>query len=186
MTAVARHSGLLAVLGEAQRIGALGAAPLESIIAHAEAFADVLPEPTATCIDLGTGAGVPGLVIAMARPSMRLTLVDRRAKRTDALERAVRVLAIQDRVSVVCADMMQLARQDSVRHHFDAAVTRGFGPPDLTLLTAAACVRSGGVVVISEPPEEHAPRWSPELLRRAGVSHWERCGPVAVFHVEHS
>jgi 16S rRNA (guanine527-N7)-methyltransferase len=161
MTAVARHSGLLAVLGEAQRIGALGAAPLESIIGHAEAFADALPESTSTCIDLGTGAGVPGLVIAVARPMMRLTLVDRRAKRTDALERAIRVLEMRDRVSV-------------------------FGPPDLTLLTAAACVRSGGVVVISEPPEDHAPRWSPDLLQQAGISHWERRGPVAVFHVEHS
>ena len=186
MTAVARHSGLLAVLGEAQRIGALGAAPLESIIAHAEAFATALPDSVTTCIDLGTGAGIPGLVIALARPAIALTLVDRRAKRIDALERAIRVLAIQDRVSAVCADMMHLARQESVHHRFDAAVTRGFGPPDLTLLTAASCVRSGGVVVISEPPEEHAPRWSTDVLRRAEVSRWERQGPVAVFHVEHS
>lgn len=186
MTAVARHPGLLAVLGEAQRIGALGAAPLESIIHHAEAFADALPDSATTCIDLGTGAGIPGLVIALARPSLRLTLVDRRAKRTDALERAVRVLGVDDRVAVVCDDMMHLARQESVRHQFDAAVTRGFGPPDLTLLTASSCVRSGGVVVISEPPEDQAPRWSADLLRRAGIAQWERRGPVAVFHVEHS
>lgn len=185
MTAVARHSGLLAVLGEAQRVGALGAAPLTSIIDHAAAFADALPETTATCIDLGTGAGVPGLVVAIARPSLRMTLVDRRAKRTDALERAIRVLDIADRTTVVCADMMQLARQPDIHHRFDAAITRGFGPPDLTLMTASACVRSGGVVVISEPPAEQPPRWEPMLLRQAHVTAWERCGPVAVFHVEH-
>jgi 16S rRNA (guanine527-N7)-methyltransferase len=183
---VEHHSGLLAVLGEAQRIGALGPAPLADTVAHARAFADALPDSVSTCIDLGTGAGIPGLVIALARPSMRLTLVDRRAKRTDALTRAVHALGIADRVSVVCADMMVMARQPDVHHHFDAAVTRGFGPPDITLSFAAACVRSGGVVVISEPPVDQPSRWSPEVLRRADVASWARRGPVAVFHVEHS
>jgi 16S rRNA (guanine527-N7)-methyltransferase len=186
MTEVAHHSGLHAVLGEAQRIGALGAAPLTDIIAHAEAFADALPDSISSCIDLGTGAGIPGLVIAVARPALSLTLVDRRAKRTDALTRAIHVLGVADRVSVICADMMQLARQPEVRHHFDAAVTRGFGPPDITLPVAAACVRTGGVVIISEPPTDHPIRWTPEVLRAADVQAWERRGPVAVFHVEHS
>lgn len=186
MTEVAHHSGLLAVLGDAQRIGALGTAPLADIIQHARAFADALPDSVATCIDLGSGAGIPGLVVAIARPSMRLTLVDRRAKRTDALERAIRRLGIADRVSVVCADMTHLARQPEIHHHFDAAVTRGFGPPDITLLTASACVRSGGVVIISEPPADQPNRWTPALLDQAEVASWERRGPVARFHVEHS
>jgi len=186
MTEVANHSGLVTVLGEAQRIGALGAAPVAEIIAHAAAFADALPESVQTCIDLGTGAGVPGLVIAVARPTMSITLVDRRAKRTDALERAIRFLGVQERVSVVCADMMQFARLPEVHHRFDAAVTRGFGPPDITLTTASACVRSGGVVVISEPPVEHPVRWTAEVLRAAHVDSWDRRGPVAVFHVEHT
>ncbi len=186
MTEVACHSGLLAVLGEAQRVGALGAAPLSSVITHAAAFADALPDSVHSCIDLGTGAGIPGLVIAIARPTLSLTLIDRRAKRTDALQRAIRVLGVADRVTVLCADMMQWAKRPEARHQFDAAVTRGFGPPDLTLTTASACVRSGGVVVISEPPDDQPPRWSAELLRAAEVTSWERCGPVAVFHVEHS
>jgi 16S rRNA (guanine527-N7)-methyltransferase len=185
MTEVAHHSGLLAVLGEAQRIGALGVAPLTDIITHAHAFADALPDSVSSCIDLGTGAGIPGLVIAVARPTLSLTLVDRRAKRTDALVRAVRVLGVTDRVSVVCADMMYLARQPEVHHQFDAAVTRGFGPPDITLPVAASCVRSGGVVVISEPPTDHPIRWTPAILHAAHIRSWERRGPVAVFHVEH-
>lgn len=185
MTEVAHHSGLLAVLGEAQRIGALGTAPLTDIILHARTFADALPDSVGTCIDLGSGAGIPGLVVAIARPTVRLTLVDRRAKRTDALERAIHALDIADRVSVVCADMTRLARDPEVHHQFDAAVTRGFGPPDTTLLVASACVRSGGVVVISEPPENQPSRWTPELLKHADISSWERRGPVAVFHVEH-
>lgn len=186
MTEVANHSGLLAVLGEAQRIGALGTAPLTDIILHAQAFADALPDSTATCIDLGSGAGIPGLVVAIARPSMRLTLVDRRAKRTDALVRAIHALGIAERVSVVCADMMHLARQPEVHHQFDAAVTRGFGPPEVTLITASTCVRSGGVVIISEPPVGEPTRWTSALLARADIASWERCGPVARFHVEHS
>ena len=50
------------------------------------------PTSSGTVVDLGSGGGVPGLVIARARPDLRLVLVDRRAARTDHLPRLVRRL----------------------------------------------------------------------------------------------
>ena len=185
MSNPATHPGLLQVLGDAQRIGALGSAPLAEIIAHAAAFADALPQSTTSCIDLGSGAGVPGLVIAVIRPEMQLMLVDRRAKRTDALLRAVKALGIEDRVSVVCADVESFARTTDTKHHFDAACARGFGPPEFTLRWSAELVQTGGVIVVSEPPLGSPDRWQGIDLSALGVSEPVRVGPVAMFHVEH-
>ena len=180
------HEGLLRILGEAQRIGTLGPAPLAETIRHATWFADALPPETNKVIDLGSGAGVPGLIVALVRLNAHVTLVDRRAKCTDALLRAVAVLNLGNRVSVRRDDVEHLSRQPEWRESFDAAVSRGFGPPHQTLTLARVFVRVGGVVVISEPPEERADRWGGIDLDETGLSGPHRLGPVAVFHVEHN
>ena len=43
----------------------------------------------ATVVDLGSGAGLPGLVLALARPDLRITLVEPLERRTVFLEEAV-------------------------------------------------------------------------------------------------
>jgi len=181
----AEHDGLIRIFSAAQRIGALGAQPVKDMITHACAFADALPQSVQTCVDLGSGAGVPGLVIAIARPEIQLTLVDRRSKRTDALLRAVRVLGVSDRVRVLCADVEEVISQPEHLHGYDAACARGFGPPQQTLAWASALVRSGGSIVVSEPPPGSPDRWANINLGLLGVSSPERLGPVAMFHVEH-
>lgn len=179
------HSGLRAVLGEAQRVGALGRAPIDEVIRHANAFVEALPHETRTCVDIGTGAGVPGLVIAVARPDLQVTLVDRREKRTDALHRAVRTLGVESTTEIVCAEIETLVADPRWQGRFDVTVSRGFGPPAFTLTMSSRLVRSGGVVIISEPPVDLPARWSEELLREADVTSWERLGAVSMFHVEH-
>ena len=181
----AEHDGLIRIFSAAQRIGALGSQPVPDMITHACAFADSLPQSVQTCVDLGSGAGVPGLVIAIARPEIHLTLVDRRSKRTDALQRAIKALGIEDRVNVVCADVESFARTTNTRHSFDAACARGFGPPEFTLKWSAELVKTGGVIVVSEPPFGSPDRWQGIDLPAIGVSEPVRVGPVAMFHVEH-
>jgi len=182
----AEHSGLRRVFGEAQKIGALGSAPLSEIIDHAASFADALPSGVTSCIDLGSGAGVPGLVIAVLRPEIQMTLIDRRAKRTDTLARSIYSLGVQDHVRVVCGDVEVLRHQDQYAHNFDAVCSRGFGPPVQTLRWAVDLVKSGGVIVVSEPPPGSSDRWVGINLEELGVSPPTRLGPVALFHVEHS
>ena len=181
----AEHEGLIRIFSAAQRIGALGTQPVQDMIAHACAFADALPQSVHTCVDLGSGAGVPGLVIAIARPEIHLTLVDRRSKRTDALQRATMALGIEDRVSVVCTDVESFARTTKMKHSFDAACARGFGPPEFTLKWSAELVKTGGVIVVSEPPLGSPDRWQGIDLSACGASQPIRVGPVAMFHVEH-
>ena len=181
----AEHEGLIRIFSAAQRIGALGTQPVKDMISHACSFADALPLSIRTCVDLGSGAGVPGLVIAIARPEIQITLVDRRSKRTDALQRAVKALGIEQQVSVVCADVESFARTVKTKHSFDAACARGFGPPEFTLRWSAELVKAGGVIVVSEPPPGSPDRWQGIDLSAVGVSEPTRIGPVAMFHVEH-
>ncbi len=179
------HQGLLRILGEAQRIGALGSSPLFEIIRHASWFADAIPVGAREVVDLGSGAGVPGLIVAVTRPDLRVTLVDRRQKRVDALIRAIALLDKGDQVVVVCADVNKIRTELSWQGRFDAAISRGFGPPVQTLAWSAQLVRDGGVVVISEPPIETEDRWEGVDLSALGVIGPTRVGPLAMFHVEH-
>jgi 16S rRNA (guanine527-N7)-methyltransferase len=167
---------LVEALAESQRLGMLGDRPVGDVIEHALAFVGALEDVTGTVVDLGSGGGVPGLVIARARPDLRLVLVDRRARRTDHLRRLVRRLGIEDRVEVLAVDAAE------VRTHLplpaDAAVARGFGPPGATLRAAGALLVPGGLIVVSEPPAtDRSRRWPPALLLAVGV--------VAVPHRDH-
>lgn len=169
------------VLTDAQRIGALGPRPIDEVIEHARAFVDALAPDTQRVIDVGTGAGIPGLVIAEARPDLAVTLVDRRAKRTDALAIAVAGLGWRDRVTVVCADVETLTRDPRYANSYDAVVSRGFGPHETTLRLSTLLARREGVIVLSEPPVGTPDRWRPELLVEVGVDGPERLGAVARF-----
>lgn len=172
-------------LTASQQLGFLGDRPIEQVIEHARAFVDVLPrEPVSAggadsvvhVLDLGSGGGVPGLVIAHDRPDVRLILLDRRSKRTDFLRRVVSRLGWADRVTVVCADADAFMSPVPL----DAVVARGFGPPTTTLATAVRLVRPGGWIVISEPPD--ADRWPTELLRELSVDRRSEPGAaMAVF-----
>ncbi len=170
---------LRAVLADAQRLGLLGDRPIDDVIAHARGFVGALETLGSAdrVADLGSGGGVPGLVIAHDRPDLRLTLVDRRTKRTDFLERVVRRLGWTDRVTVVAADAAAVA--ETSPQGFDAVVARGFGPPESTLELAVRLVRPGGRIVISEPPT--GDRWSPAMLERLHVRRVPGPAGVAVF-----
>ena len=87
----------------------LGRRSIDEVIDHAGAFVDAVSDVTGVIVDLGAGGGVPGLVIATARPDLRLVLVDRRATRTDHLRRLVGRLGMSDRIEVVTADATTLA-----------------------------------------------------------------------------
>jgi 16S rRNA (guanine527-N7)-methyltransferase len=152
-------------LGRSQRLGFLGDWPVAEVIDHARSFVTALDGVTGSVIDLGAGGGVPGLVVATDRPDLQLTLLDRRTKRTDFLAQMIRRLGLSAHTNVLAADVDDAIRLGHVG--FDAAIARGFGPPEFTLRSAVRCVRAGGVIVISEPPS--GDRWDPELLSELHV-----------------
>lgn len=178
-------TALLETLRDAQRFGFFGARPVEEAAQHARGFVDALGplEAGTRVVDLGSGGGLPGLVLAAAYRDCAITLIDRREKRTDFLRRAAMRLGF-DHVDVVAADVSELVADvtDGRRPAFDAATARGFGPPSLTLTMACALIGSDGCVVISEPPS--GDRWDPELMRTLAVTRTS-ADHVSVFRRRH-
>ena len=167
------------VLGTAQRLGTLGALPIPEVIAHSRQFVDALAGITGTVMDIGTGAGVPGLIIAIDRPDLTLVLTDRREARMDALARGVTAMGIRDRVKVLTADVAVLGQSSEHASMYNAVVCRGFASPDVTATLARPLLKNGGTLIVSEPPVSDPSRWPAELLNRLGFDPPE-CRPGVV------
>ena len=172
---------LLETLRLAQRFGFFGDRPIDEAAEHSRDFSRAIDDigPGARVIDLGSGGGLPGLVIAGDRTDLSFVLLDRRQKRTDFLERAVARLG-WGHVGVRCADVVDVLDEvnTGTLEPFDVVTARGFGPPEFTLRSAVGLLAGNGRIVISEPPT--GDRWSTDLLSELGLSS-ERRGAVRVF-----
>ena len=157
---------LLATLREGQRIGAIGPLAVDEAVEHSMRFVDALADEAASVIDLGSGGGLPGLVIGWCRPDLRVTLVDRRSKRTDFLRRAVHRLRLDDTTDVVTADVHDLGRRAAYSMAYDAVTARSFGPPDETVRLALPLLAIGGQILVSDPPG--SARWPAVLACELG------------------
>jgi 16S rRNA (guanine527-N7)-methyltransferase len=142
-------------------------------VKHSLAFADVVGDAPSSALDLGSGGGIPGLVLAWRWPETRLVLMDGSARRTAFLAGSVGVLGWQSRVEVICARAEVLGRDSAWREQLPLVVVRGFGLPAVTAECAAPLVAVGGRVVVSEPPEPGPDRW-PSALSLLGLVAGER------------
>jgi 16S rRNA (guanine527-N7)-methyltransferase len=167
---VSAPTPLLAVLVRARQLGVLGPGPVEDHVVHAQAFVDALAALPggSLVVDLGSGAGIPGLVVALARSDLRLVLVDAAERRTALLEEAVAALGVQEQVQVVRGRAEVLGHQDLWRQQAAAVTARSFGPPAVTAECAAPLLAVGGLLVVSEPPEQ-VDRWPAEALAELGL-----------------
>jgi 16S rRNA (guanine527-N7)-methyltransferase len=82
-------------------------------VLNCAALAPFMPAD-ASVVDMGSGGGLPGVVLALARPDLTLTLVDSMARRTEFLTEVVAALGIGDRVTVVRGRGEELKRRDQV------------------------------------------------------------------------
>ena len=81
----------------------------------------------ASLIDVGTGAGFPGMVLAMARPDLKVTLLDAQQKRLNFLQ-AVAEASGAENVRIVHARAEDGARKNELRERFDIAAARALAP----------------------------------------------------------
>lgn len=101
----------------------------------------VVPRDAAVC-DLGSGAGLPGLVLALARPDLEVTLIEPLLRRTTFLQEAVSELGLS-RVQVV------RGRADGLhgRRTFDVVTSRAVAPLGRLLEWSMPLVAPTGVMV---------------------------------------
>ncbi len=172
-------TALVAALEAIQSRGAIGESSISRAIEHAEQYVRKVPATAGTLVDLGSGGGLPGLVIAVRCPSLLITLVERRATRADLLRRAVHALDLADRVTVVADDVKVLA--DRSPGSFDVVTARSFAAPHITAKWASVLLQPDGVLVVSEPPEDDPRRWPAPMLASVGLTDCGRDEGVRVF-----
>lgn len=119
-----RYAELLATEGVVRGLIGPREAPRlwERHLLNCALLADPIPQDAAVC-DVGSGAGLPGLVLAIARPDLSITLVEPLLRRTTFLEEVVADLGL-DRVEVVRgrADTLHGTRR------FDVVTSRAVAP----------------------------------------------------------
>jgi 16S rRNA (guanine527-N7)-methyltransferase len=102
-------------------------------------------------IDVGSGAGFPGLVVAIARPNWRVTSVEPTHKKTAFQLTAKATLAIPIEI--------RTERDNAVREQFDVAVSRATFDPAEWVARGERLVRPGGALLAmfagAQPPEKH-------------------------------
>jgi 16S rRNA (guanine527-N7)-methyltransferase len=101
--------------------------------------APLVHEDEVAC-DLGSGAGLPGIVVAVAEPWVRVLLVESRAKRAAFLEFAVQELGLSNAEVVV-------RRAEELRRELDACFARAFAPLPLAWSVAQGILRPGGRLI---------------------------------------
>lgn len=181
------------VLQQAQAWGFIGSGSLAPHLAHSLAFARLLEwlaarraaeHPDAwpglgRLLDLGSGGGLPGLVLACCFPGIEIVLLDASERRAAYLEAAAHALGASAQIQVVAARAEVAGRDPEFRGGFPVVVARAFGPPAVTAECAAPFLVQRGLLVVSEPPSTVLERrWPADGLAKVGMAR------VAVEQVE--
>jgi 16S rRNA (guanine527-N7)-methyltransferase len=118
-----------------------------------ELLAAVPPPEGARLVDVGSGAGIPGVPIAVVRPDLEVVLCDSDHKRAGFLAHVVDRLGLR-RVEVAAVRAEELGRSAGAREAFDAAVSRATAAPPALCELCLPLLRVGGsmAALVSDAP----------------------------------
>lgn len=113
-------------------------------------------KPNARLLDIGTGAGFPGLPLKIYRPDLHVTAVDAVSKKIAFLRHLCRMLALQQ-IECVAARVENLAALSGVTAHaaplFDVIVSRATGALPYLLTLAAPLLKNDGCLLLQRGPQ---------------------------------
>ncbi len=131
----------------------------------------------AQVIDVGSGAGLPGVPLAIALPDVRFTLMDASRKRTDFLRSFVEASGLEN-IEVARARAEEAGREPKWRDKFDSVVARAVAPLPTLIEYALPFLKTGGRLVAQRGPK------APEEVATAARAIKElRGGPAEVIAV---
>lgn len=111
--------------------------------------------PGFSIIDVGSGAGFPGLPLKIALPDIRLTLLESTGKKTAFLQHIVNTLNLTG-VTVLTARAEEAGQQPTHREQYDIAVARAVSALPTLAEYILPLVKVGGLVIVQkgQPPAE--------------------------------
>jgi len=124
------------------------------------AMTELVPAGPATVVDIGSGAGLPGIVLALLRPDLDVTLLEPMERRCRFLSDCLTSLGVEN------ATVLR-GRAEDVRLAADIATARAVAPLDRLAELAVGLVRPGGMVLaIKGRAAEDELRKARPVLRR--------------------
>lgn len=106
--------------------------------------------PALSILDLGSGAGIPGIPMAVCSPpEHRFVLLDRSQKKITFLKHAVRLLELTNAFPV-CADAKTWSPDQEFSEGFDRVFSRSTGPVEEVLNVSARFLKEKGVLVLQK------------------------------------
>jgi 16S rRNA (guanine527-N7)-methyltransferase len=141
---------LEALLEWGKRVNLIGSVDARTVVVvhfcDAMAAVAIASPPSGGClVDVGSGAGLPGIVIAALRPDLRVTLVEPRRKRVAFLEHVRTVVDVG--YDVVMARAEDLIDDTRHRDRYDVAVERAVAPIARSVELVLPLVVGGGLAV---------------------------------------
>jgi 16S rRNA (guanine527-N7)-methyltransferase len=128
----------------------------------AEAF-----EPGMNVCDVGSGAGLPGIVLAIARPDLHVTLLEPLLRRTTFLDEAVRQLGLEN------ARVVRGRAEDQPWGGYDAVTARAVAPLDrLARWALPMCRPNGRLIALKGATASEELDEQVDALRRLGARRW--------------
>ena len=103
------------------------------------------PPPGTRVVDIGSGGGVPGIVIAILRPDLSVTLLDSDRRKGGFLTHVAGLLGLSG-VAVEALRAEDAGHRDGLREAFDLATSRATAPPPVLCELALPLLRIGGTL----------------------------------------
>jgi 16S rRNA (guanine527-N7)-methyltransferase len=169
-----RYTELLATEGVLRGLIGPREAPRlwERHVLNSAVLGEAVPEEASVC-DIGTGAGLPGLVLAIARPDLAVTLVEPLLRRTTFLDEVVSELGLSQ-VTVVRGRAEDLHGAAT----FDVVTSRAVAPLERLLGWSMPLVAPSGATIAMKGRSIHE-----EIEQAQGFLTTWRCGTPEVFEV---
>lgn len=105
-----------------------------------------IPAEGIKLIDIGTGAGFPGIPLKIINPSVRITLLDSLAKRLRFLDHIIHELALKE-IETIHMRAEEGGRKTDLREQFDVAVARAVAPLAVLLEYCIPYIKTGGTFI---------------------------------------
>lgn len=131
-------------------------------VGNSLALVDALPQGVDVA-DVGSGAGLPGIPVTIARPDLRVTLIEPLLRRANFLTEAGEELGLADRVTVL------RARAEETSEQFDVVICRAVAPLEKLLRWTLPLLRERGqLVALKGESAEDEIRKASKVLTKAG------------------
>jgi 16S rRNA (guanine527-N7)-methyltransferase len=150
-----QYLDLLQLWNQAQNLTGFESPPeiVRGLFEDSLLFLPLLPDRPLRVVDIGAGAGIPGMPLRIIDAGIELTLIESKRKRVSFLKTVRRELGLEKSVVIEegRAEMLvsQVVRRDG---EFDVAVARAVGNLRQMLPTALQYLKPGGVFIVSAPP----------------------------------